>query len=169
MDLLECRTCNVALPTSAFTPSSASSPYPRCRTCYNTAAGMRRRANPQRGKDTFWVRYGVAKHAATSRGLAFDLDPLEYRALWGRPCHYCGAVIDLVGIDRVDNAVGYTVANTVLCCWVCNSWKMTFTMEEWRAHLTRLYRVLVLGEAVPDDGYRTPPPFRSRRTTQNDA
>lgn len=114
----------------------------------------------------FWTRYGVVKHEAKKRGLDFRLDPLQYRALWGRPCHYCGAKIEKVGIDRVDNTLGYTVENTVPCCWVCNSWKMTFTVDEMKVHLERLYRRLVLGEALPDDGYQTPPPFRSRRATQ---
>jgi hypothetical protein len=111
----------------------------------------------------FWTRYGVAKHAATHRGLAFDLDPLEYRALWGKPCHYCGSPIERVGIDRVDNAKGYTAENTVPCCWLCNAWKSTFTMGEFKTHLTRLYRTLVVGEALPDDGYRTPPPAIGKR------
>jgi hypothetical protein len=55
--------------------------------------------------------------------------------------------------------VGYTVENTVPCCWVCNSWKGTFTMGEFRTHLARLYAVWVQGKALPEDGYRTPPPM----------
>jgi hypothetical protein len=113
--------------------------------------------------DGFWMRYSVAKSEAKKRGLVFDLDPLQYRALWGQPCHYCGSKIDRIGLDRVDNAAGYTTENTVACCWVCNSWKMTFTVDEMKVHLERLYRRLVLEEALPDDDYQTPPPFRSRR------
>lgn len=106
----------------------------------------------------FWTRYAVARAGARNRALAFDLDPLQYRALWGKPCHYCGSAITTIGLDRIDNAVGYTAENTVPCCWVCNSWKGTFTMDEFRAHLARLHAVWVQGAALPEDGYRTPPP-----------
>ena len=63
-------------------------------------------------------------------------------------CHYCGVKImwyphtknngkEVSGsrsykLDRMNNDLGYTNANCVVCCWKCNSSKGNrFTYEEW--------------------------------------
>jgi len=57
-------------------------------------------------------------------------------------CHYCGETpvpgISLNGLDRVDSRQGYTDANTVPCCSICNDMKITFSMTEFIDSVRRI-------------------------------
>lgn len=51
-------------------------------------------------------------------------------------CHYCGAMLpdDIAGLDRIDNAKGYTRANVLPCCPLCNYARgHLLTVEEFAA------------------------------------
>lgn len=73
---------------------------------------------------------------ARSRGLEWNLTYDEYVRLRKQGCSYCkypiGGVAGSVGLDRIDNKVGYTLENVVPCCGPCNTlrWKGHFTSEE---------------------------------------
>jgi hypothetical protein len=66
----------------------------------------------------------------------------EYQRTAGTTCYWCGAETprgpNSVGLDRIDNAVGYVVGNVVPCCFRCNRERNTLTFEEYR--LVWLYR-----------------------------
>ena len=68
---------------------------------------------------------------AKRRGIPFLLTEEEFNALWQKPCHYCGAEIKTIGLDRVDNYGPYHIDNVVSCCASCNRSKQTATLEEW--------------------------------------
>jgi glutaredoxin len=82
---------------------------------------------------------------ATKRFLVFDLTFERFCVLTGASCHYCGAAprltcyskqsaiqIPLNGVDRKDNAIGYTVSNSVSCCGQCNRAKSTMSEQDFR-------------------------------------
>jgi len=52
------------------------------------------------------------------------------------PCHFCGDP-GKVGIDRMDNAIGYTEANVVPACWTCNRLKGAMPYAAFVAWLLR--------------------------------
>jgi hypothetical protein len=56
---------------------------------------------------------------AERKQLEFQFTKEEFQALQSHPCHYCG-VTEKNGIDRKDNAIGYTLQNCVSCCGSCN-------------------------------------------------
>ena len=56
---------------------------------------------------------------AQTKGLEFTLTEQEFYAMTRKKCGYCHAPPSN-GIDRVDNTIGYTPANTVPCCKTCN-------------------------------------------------
>jgi hypothetical protein len=75
-------------------------------------------------------RLNSLKEGATKRRLEFALSDEEVLAMFGQPCHYCGLASSpdyLTGVDRKDNALGYTVDNCVPCCATCNRAKMCLT------------------------------------------
>ena len=93
--------------------------------------------------------------AAKRRNLEFKLTRDQFRHLAKQPCCYCGAEPcnslgknklngDFVynGIDRVNNAKGYTLDNTVPCCRLCNWAKGTLAPAEFEAWIVRLYHRL---------------------------
>jgi hypothetical protein len=70
---------------------------------------------------------------ARKRGLAFELTRDYFLTLTKKPCFYCGrppfattstqevnGQYSYNGIDRMNNAVGYTKENSVPCCKDCN-------------------------------------------------
>jgi hypothetical protein len=87
----------------------------------------------------------VYKRNARYRNLIFDLTEQEFTNITTSPCSYCGAPPSprsisegrfylCNGIDRVDNARGYTTDNVVPCCSACNTAKGTLSkgsFEEW--------------------------------------
>lgn len=50
-------------------------------------------------------------------------------------------VIKVNGIDRLDNAKGYTLDNCVPCCTFCNGAKSDKTLQEWNLWLDRIAAV----------------------------
>ena len=56
--------------------------------------------------------------------------PKQYCLGIGIMCHYCGGVKSM-GLDRVDNARGYTMDNVVPVCTVCNLMKKDMPPEEF--------------------------------------
>jgi hypothetical protein len=57
------------------------------------------------------------------------------------PCFYCGhsEIYGVNGVDRKDNAVGYTLENSVPCCATCNFAKRQMTVAEFIAWVDRVH------------------------------
>jgi hypothetical protein len=71
------------------------------------------------------------KSSAKQRGIPFLLTEEEFGGFWQLPCHYCGAEIETIGLDRVDNYGPYHIDNVVSSCWPCNISKSNTTLDEW--------------------------------------
>lgn len=92
---------------------------------------------------------------ARPRGLSWELPDDVALRLMTSACHYCGAPPTMKarrvparqvaaptlfnGLDRVDNALGYTVANTVPCCRTCNHMKSDRTVSQWFEHMSAVF------------------------------
>lgn len=90
------------------------------------------RANPDRAKEIYNKtirgiknRTTRGKHQANRRGLEWAITENELQKLREQPCHYCAAPLHETGhgLDRKDNAKGYTAGNVVPCCATCNKVK----------------------------------------------
>jgi hypothetical protein len=100
---------------------------------------------------------------ARNRGLAFELSEARFRELTQATCRYCDSPPSLVakstaaktkesrdrsryvynGVDRVDNTLGYTEANVVPCCKICNYAKLRLSELEFLQWIDRLVAVRV--------------------------
>lgn len=110
------------------------------------------------GESSFNTLFSHYRRSAADRGHAFELTPDQFRALTIRDCVYCGAPpsqsitatkkgrsngsYTYTGVDRVDNALGYTPENVVPCCSVCNRAKAAMTETEFIAWVSRAFRHL---------------------------
>lgn len=113
-----------------------------CRQC--SFAAMRLPGSAQRD---LLRRYIVGAH---KRGLVFDLSDQQFNAMILLPCTYCGTPPDTKfeyrgkirftysGVDRVDSAAGYTLANAVPCCNMCNKAKRALPVAVFLAWLDRV-------------------------------
>lgn len=92
---------------------------------------------------------------AKKAGRNFILSLEEHSLLVTRNCSYCGIApyhefpsrirladgcepILINQIDRKNNNWGYTPANSVSCCEICNRAKRAMKYSEWLAYLTRI-------------------------------
>ena len=83
------------------------------------------------------------KYKAKQRGKSWNLSHEQAFTLITTECNYCPFVptwpTNRVGIDRVDNEVGYEPDNCVSCCNTCNSAKGEKTLEEFMSWIEAVY------------------------------
>lgn len=82
-------------------------------------------AMDKRGHESLSARFRFAIKRAKERDLAWLLTLEEYSQLIQQPCYYCNdllksKVTNAVGLDRIDNSIGYELTNVVSCCRSCN-------------------------------------------------
>ncbi len=101
-------------------------------------------------------KIATIRTSAGARGVAFeerDVDAMA--AKLSQPCHYCAFDVPegdvLNGIDRVDNATGYSDANTVPCCATCNAMKGPLQADAFVHNVRRIAEHHRIGatEGVP--------------------
>lgn len=105
----------------------------RCVPClkkYNNEKTRRSKKKNQYHK-TPSARYRVYKYGAVKRNLRFELTMDDFLSLWNKECYYCNDAIHGIGIDRIDNNVGYTADNVVSCCIRCNIMKRSMGRGEF--------------------------------------
>ena len=100
------------------------------------------------GLNALRQRINMSRFTAQKRGLAWELTEEQVKSLMAQDCWYCGVAPSqeqkrypgqrFNGIDRVDNAVGYTVSNVVTCCTVCNLAKRTMSRDDFLALARRI-------------------------------
>lgn len=89
-------------------------------------------------------RYATYKRGAIRRGYVFDLTFEEFNELWNKPCTYCADAIKGIGIDRIDNNVGYTAINVIPCCTTCNWMKHKLTQKDFISQCKKIVSVSLL-------------------------
>lgn len=116
--------------------------------------------NRPKGYGGFKRYFRRIKHGAEYRSLEWSLTEIQFMNIVTKPCWYCGQLPENKGItpaagyteaailhaqfvgsgvDRLDNARGYTQDNCVPCCKRCNIAKSTMTVAEfleWGSRLT---------------------------------
>lgn len=105
------------------------------------------------GEAAFTVIWCEYKKSAISRKLPLELTKEQFRNLITKNCNYCKRApfktrnksigrggFTFNGIDRVDNSIGYTLKNSVPCCYVCNRAKSTMTQDEFKDWVQLIYR-----------------------------
>ena len=80
------------------------------------------------------VKLRIYKRGADARGLEFTLTLEEFKKFVQDKCHYCGSE-NSIGIDRKDNAIGYTSKNSLSCCKICNFMKGTLKYQDFIRHI----------------------------------
>lgn len=73
---------------------------------------------------------------AKGRNLEFLLIEKQFDFLVAQKCNYCGK--NGVGVDRLDNNVGYIYENCVACCKYCNNMKRDLELEIFIKHVSKI-------------------------------
>ena len=86
--------------------------------------------------------FSRAKRGALRLNHEWLLTKEEFGHLVSSKCHYCGDGPDslhgFIGVDRINNAVGYIVENCVPCCWPCNRAKGPSGYDEYIARCRKV-------------------------------
>ena len=84
-----------------------------------------------------------AKAGARQRRIPWALNDVFAFEIMIQPCTYCGDAPTYPqsrnGIDRVVNERGYEPNNVVPSCKVCNYWKSTMSVEDFKAHVAKVH------------------------------
>ena len=75
-----------------------------------------------RSTNNLEAKFCYARASAKNRGKEFTFTKEQYVESASQPCHYCKRPSHGLGIglDRIDNGLGYTPENTLPCCRDCN-------------------------------------------------
>ncbi len=76
-------------------------------------------------------KYLMYKGSAVKRGIVFDISFDYFCSFWKKSCHYCNYDIYTIGLDRVNNELGYSIGNVVPCCTRCNRAKDIMSAKEY--------------------------------------
>ena len=84
-------------------------------------------------------KYSMYKKAAKKDGREFKLSLDEFQSFWQKNCYYCNSKIQTIGLDRINNNLGYVIDNIVPCCTVCNKMKLKLSFSEFKKHIEKIY------------------------------
>lgn len=83
--------------------------------------------------------------SACKRNLKFELQLEDFIKIVNNPCHYCEyySEVEVIGIDRVDSSIGYTLSNVVPACEKCNMAKGELSIGEFESHIMKIADVFI--------------------------
>lgn len=101
---------------------------------------IRERTNKHR--HTLNGQFHEYKKSAKKRNLSFNITELDCIPYFNTLCYYCNNQIKGIGIDRIDNNIGYELENLVPCCYQCNIMKHTSSQENFINHIKLILKNL---------------------------
>lgn len=75
--------------------------------------------------------YSRYRNGANKRGLEFNISIELMDKYFRADCYYCGVMVHIIGLDRVDNSIGYVDGNIVSCCEECNRMKRVQSQDDF--------------------------------------
>jgi len=92
-------------------------------------------------------RFLDAIQTAARKKKEFTLTEDEYNSEIAKPCYYCQDLFGKdkgfgIGLDRIDNSIGYLPGNVVSCCKCCNLTRGDrFTQQETKAAVEAILKL----------------------------
>lgn len=144
--------CGVETSTTLMNLRSGQARSCGCLRMENFRAASRR-LRLGRGESSFRCLFAHYSRTSRLRRLEFTLDAALFRQIVTSTCYFCGApptqelfahrqsfgAFVYNGIDRLDNALGYTPGNSVPCCKHCNYAKRGMSESEFFEWISRVY------------------------------
>jgi hypothetical protein len=141
---MKCKDCGVDI-GERYSNGRSKRFCPPCRKEHGRLANKRKReigikSGVLFGRPLIEVIYDRYRKGAEKRGYAFELSLEQFRVYWQKPCTYCGDEIETIGVDRINNDLGYIEGNTAPCCTRCNLTKRGMLPEDYIALCTKVAR-----------------------------
>lgn len=149
-----CKLCQTEKELECFS-KSVRNPDGLCYHCRLCRAANRKEVSGNKDKErgktyrqTPAGRFAEYKKGAVQRGYQFDLTKKQFMRFWQMPCEYCGDDIETIGLDRIDNNIGYAIDNIRSCCSSCNVSKNNKTEKEFFEMVAKIYLRHCAGECA---------------------
>ena len=136
-----CTQCKLNLPNSSFNVRKEllSGLRPYCKSCgkkYRSTSAIRSKYRRIAITDrTGPYPFSYARSEAIKRGKDWSLSKDQFDTLTKLNCYYCELPLGKcgVGLDRLNNNLGYILSNVVPCCIICNYARYNqFTVDEMK-------------------------------------
>lgn len=89
-------------------------------------------------------RFKTGEKTSRERKLEWKINPNEYFALILNSCYYCKESLEFetgVGLDRINNEIGYLINNVLPCCGECNKARGNrYSIEEFKVMIDALLK-----------------------------
>jgi hypothetical protein len=94
-----------------------------------------RKKTMEKSNSSIKARFRSSKSQAAHRGIIWDLTLETYEAIIKMPCYYCNDKLCVkgkygVGLDRLDNSLGYVFGNVVSSGGMCNVVRGSYLSSE---------------------------------------
>lgn len=128
----DCNRCKKTLELNKFV---------KCKKAKDGYNGMCRRCHSEMPSFCF----SNLKKSAIRRGVEVKITLIDYKKILSdnnHSCNYCGdSIKGSTGgsLDRVDNSIGYTIKNVIVCCGICNTMKSCMSSSEFLTHVNKIY------------------------------
>jgi len=93
----------------------------------------------KRYRKTLQGKYKSLRNSAKQRNYKLELSFKQFCEVIDNPCVYCGETEERIGVDRIDNSVGYTLENSAPCCKICNFMKRAMSVDDFLNHIKKIY------------------------------
>ena len=89
-------------------------------------------------------QFHTYKKRAKRDNIKFEITEKDCIPFYNTNCSYCGSKINGLGIDRIDNKLGYNLNNMIPCCSRCNFMKYIMNKDEFIKHIKQIVKYLKL-------------------------
>jgi hypothetical protein len=106
-----------------------------CKKCYDKFQYNKYKTKNASKKFSNERAFTFAKMCALKREKEWLLSFEEYINLINKSCYYCNNKLSEpvrrgIGLDRINNDIGYQINNVLVCCKICNSIRNNFLSVE---------------------------------------
>lgn len=114
----------------------------QCKKLYDKEYNKERRdlSRHQIYKQSKRGKFSIYKRNAKNRDIAFEISFEDFSKFWQAHCYYCNDKIITIGIDRIDNSLGYSLDNIIPCCEWCNKMKLASKQDEFFTHIKKIFK-----------------------------
>lgn len=140
-----CVTCGIKLQEE--TKGIKGNTITKCKECYEKERKVElnrhrdKRNYKNENKLNLEKYYEQYRTDAGKRNLEFSISFDLFKDIVESPCRYCKCYneVEVIGVDRVNSALGYIESNVVPCCETCNIMKRNHNIINFAKHIITLY------------------------------